>query len=52
MTNVKVGIKFRPFLEHEFEKKLQWEVGTKQIKSMNGKHNLEFGKLKSDKVTK
>lgn len=43
MTEVKVGIKFRPLLESEADSTLKWTVEGKQVKSTNGKHNLVFG---------
>lgn len=43
-SNIKVGIKFRPKLQKEFEE-IQWNVSDNNIKSVNQKHDLVFGEL-------
>ena len=42
MTNIKVGIRFRPILEKD--KKVQWTINENIIESTNQKHKLKFGK--------
>lgn len=45
MTEVKVGIKFRPLMANESENQLKWSVEGDQVKSKNGKHDIVFGKF-------
>lgn len=45
MSSVKVGIKVRPVLETDIDKIHQWDVKPHHLESVNGKHNVEFGKL-------
>lgn len=43
MTNIKVGIKFRPKLPSEEDEDLQWILSNKRINSINGRYQLGFG---------
>jgi len=44
MSNIKVGVKFRPITENEIKSR-QWIVNGNEIKSKNSKHKFSFCKL-------
>lgn len=47
MSNIKVGVKFRPIVDNEIKSR-QWIVNGKEIQSINSKHKFSFCKLQAN----